>query len=80
MHKPSKVKTGRGLLTIIPLAQLLCYLGVVRPANDADLHFAPQGLEKLVQLWVDFLQITGQCTARYITVVKNEDECAAACY
>lgn len=50
---------GRGRLTIIPLAELLCYLGVVRPTHDADLHFPPQSLEKLIQLWVDFLQITG---------------------
>lgn len=54
---------GRGLLTIIPLAELLCYLGVVRPTHDADLHFPPQSLEKLIQLWVDFLQITGKYTA-----------------
>lgn len=46
-------------LTIIPLPELLCYLRVVRPANNADFHFPPQSLEELVQLWVNFLQITG---------------------
>jgi len=50
--------TGRGLLTVIPLPELLSYLGVVGPSNDADLHFPPQGLEKLIQLGLDFLQIT----------------------
>lgn len=45
------------MLTIIPLTELLRYLAVVRPPDDADLHFAPQGLEKLIQLRVDFLQI-----------------------
>ncbi len=57
VYKPSVVKTGRRLLTIIPLPELLCYLGVVRTSHNADLHFPPQSLEKLIQLWVDFLQI-----------------------
>lgn len=52
-----KKKKGNDVLTIIPLTELLGYLAVVRPPHDADLHFAPQRLEKLIQLRVDFLQI-----------------------
>lgn len=70
VSKPSVVKR-RGLLTIIPLAELLCYLGVVWASHDADLHFPPQSLEKLIQLWVYFLQITGKCMCMLSLCVKG---------
>lgn len=59
-----RVRKGRGALTIIPLTELLRYLGVVWPSHDADLHFPPQGLEKPIQLWVNFLQIKSKCPQR----------------
>lgn len=65
VYNPPLVKAGRGVLTIISFPKLLCYLGVVRPSHNANLHFPPQSLEKLIQLWVDFLQITRKCTASY---------------
>lgn len=46
------------VLTIIP--ELFRYLGVVGSSHNTNLHFPPQGLQKLIQLLVDFLQMIGK--------------------
>lgn len=46
------------VLTIVP--ELFRYLGVVGSSHNANLHFPPQGLQELIQLLVDFLQMIGK--------------------